>query len=112
MSNRTTLSDVRDNFLEVTKYFSTQEVAKYHKQSAKVLKLMEQLEKTNPELIKEHNEVLKVLMNNYDQQVQNINAQLKITNNFLDCVAILQVKPDDKNARETIAEYKKSLGLL
>ena len=112
MSNRTTLSDVRDNFLEVTKYFSTQEVAKYHKQSAKVLKLMEQLEKTDPELIKEHNEVLKVLMNNYDQQVQNINAQLKITNNFLDCVAILQVKPDDKNARETIAEYKKSLGLL
>ena len=112
MSNRTTLSDVRDNFLEVTKYFSTQEVAKYHKQSAKVLKLMEQLEKTNPELIKEHNEVLKVLMNNYDQQVQNINAQLKITNNFLDCVAILQVKPDDKNARETIIEYKKSLGLL
>jgi len=112
MSNRTTLSDVRDNFLKLTKYFSTQEVSKYHKQSAKVLELMEQLEKTNPELIKEHNEVLKVLLNNYDQQIQNINAQLKITNDFLDCVAILEVKPDDKNARETIVEYKKNLGLL
>ena len=39
---------------------------------------MEQLEKTNPELIKEHNEVLKVLMNNYDQQIKNI-EQIKFT---------------------------------
>lgn len=108
----TTIEDVRKTFESHSKYFSTDEVAKYHKMSIKVLKLMKELEKSKPELVKEHNEVLKVLLNNYDQQIQNIENQINIIGKFLDCVEVLGVKPDDEPTLKVINEYKKSLGLI
>jgi len=108
----TTMEDVRKTFESHSKYFSTDEVAKYHKMSIKVRKLMKELEKSKPELVKEHNGVLKVLLNNYDQQIQNIENQINIIGKFLDCVEVLGVKPDDEPTLKVITEYKKSLGLI
>ncbi len=112
MKLRSTMEDVRKTFEDQTKYFSTDEVAKYHKMSIKVLKLMKELEKTQPELIKEHNEVLEVLLNNYDLQIENIKNQINIISKFLDCVEVLGIKPDDESTLKVINEYKKNLGLI
>ena len=112
MKLRSTMQDVRKTFEDQTKYFSTDEVAKYHEMSIKVLKLMKELEKTQPELIKEHNEVLEVLLNNYDLQIENIKNQINIISKFLDCVEVLGVKPDDEPTLKVITEYKKNLGLI
>ena len=112
MKLRSTMEDVRKVFEDQSKYFSTDEVAKYHKMSIKVLKLMKELEKTQPELIKEHNQVLEVLLNNYDQQIENIKSQINIIGKFLDCVEVLGVKPDDEPTLKVINEYKKNLGLI
>lgn len=112
MKLRSTMQDVRKTFEDQTKYFSTDEVAKYHKMSIKVLKLMKELEKTQPELIKEHNQVLEVLLNNYDQQIENIKSQINIIGKFLDCVEVLGIKPDDELTLKVITEYKKNLGLI
>ena len=84
MKLRSTMEDVRKVFEDQSKYFSTDEVAKYHKMSIKVLKLMKELEKTQPELIKEHNQVLEVLLNNYDQQIENIKSQINIIGKFFE----------------------------
>jgi hypothetical protein len=106
------ISDIREVFLLNTKYFSSDEIAKYQKLSERVLKMMKDLEEVKPELVKEHNQVLQVLLNNYDQQIQNIHNQVNIIEKFLSCVETLDFKPDDIGTLETITQYKKSLGLI
>jgi phosphotransferase system IIB component len=106
------ISDVRKIFEKNMTFFSDENIKTYTEMSKKVLFMMEELEKVKPELIKEHNEVLKVLINNYDQQIQNIQNQCNIIDKFLSCLEILDVKPDDIGTLQTITQYKKSLGLI
>ena len=112
VKSKKTISDLREVFLAYSDHFSSDNIMKYQRMSERVLEIMKELEKVKPELVKEHNQVLQVLMNNYDQQIQNIHNQINIIEKFLSCLEILDVKPDDVGTLETITEYKKNLGLI
>ena len=112
VKSKKTISDLREVFLAYSHHFSSDNIDKYQRMSERVLFLMKELEKVKPELVKEHNQVLQVLMNNYDQQIQNIHNQINIIEKFLSCLEILDVKPDDAGTLETITQYKKKLGLI
>ena len=112
VKSKKTIADLRELFLTYSNHFSSDNIDKYQKMNEKVLFLMKELEKVKPELIKEHNQVLQVLINNYDQQIQNIHNQINIIEKFLSCLETLDVKPDDIGTLETITQYKKSLGLI
>ena len=78
VKSRKTIGDLREVFLAYSDHFSSDNIAKYQRMSERVLEIMKELEKVKPELVKEHNQVLQVLMNNYDQQIQNIHNQINI----------------------------------
>lgn len=103
---------LRETFLQHTTYFQGDEIKKYAQMSNEVLRLMSELETTEPSLAKEHDEVLKVLLNNYDQQIENISSQVNIIDKFLSCIEILEEKPDDQESLKVMVQYKKSLGLI
>jgi hypothetical protein len=62
--------------------------------------------------IKNNEDVILSLVNNFDVQIENIYMQTNIILKFCHIIKKLEQKPDDEKSLQALVEYKKSLGLI